>query len=250
MKKLTFLLFISCFCFVQKVHAQLISVNKDSLDFIYPGVDTLIFYNTGNFDLVIDSMSTESQFFGYTFHILNSDSALIPYIWYFNATYSDTFTITIPPNDSAQIFFDNADLCPICSPNVTLQPQTYFEDKFYFFSNSLANDTLEIPVSGDGLATTKEENNFPKDFELSQNYPNPFNPTTKIEYQLPNFSKGRLTIFNIIGKIIRDFDLDNESSSVYWNGKNNFGKPVASGIYFYKLELGKFSKTRKMLLLK
>lgn len=96
----------------------------------------------------------------------------------------------------------------------------------------------------------EEERNFTENFSLSQNYPNPFNPNTVISYQLSINTKGKLVIFDVLGKKVKEFVLDREKGSVVWNGKDEFGKQVSSGIYIYRLETGGLSKTKKLIFLK
>ena len=99
---------------------------------------------------------------------------------------------------------------------------------------------------------------IPKKTELLPNYPNPFNPETWIPYQLMNPANVTLTIYDVNGNNVRNFILgyqeagiyQTRSSAVYWDGKNNIGETVASGVYFYTLIAGDFSATRKMLIRK
>ncbi|MCK4694343.1 MAG: T9SS type A sorting domain-containing protein, partial [Candidatus Cloacimonetes bacterium] len=89
---------------------------------------------------------------------------------------------------------------------------------------------------------------------FKQNYPNPFNPETTINYQLPKNSEVELIICNIKGQrvkvLVNDFQ-DTGEHSIIWNGVDESGKPVSSGIYFYKLNVnGKIEAVRKCLLLK
>jgi immune inhibitor A len=114
-----------------------------------------------------------------------------------------------------------------------------------------------------GAITTEigDDDNFatlPKSFELSQNFPNPFNPTTTINYALHNTSiipapNTVLRIYNLLGQEIRTL-VDKKqipgSYSIEWNGTDNMGRHVASGLYFYKLSRGTEKETRKMILLK
>jgi hypothetical protein len=105
-----------------------------------------------------------------------------------------------------------------------------------------------------------EKNLLPHSFSLGQNYPNPFNPTTTIPFSLKtqgSMLKGlvhtTLIIYNILGQEIRT--LVNEEKmpgdyKVVWNGKNERGEAVGSGIYFYRIQAGSFTKTAKMSLLK
>ena len=95
-------------------------------------------------------------------------------------------------------------------------------------------------------------------FELSQNYPNPFNPETWIPYHLSAASQVEISIYNSTGKLVRRLEVgwqpagnyQNKDQAAYWDGKNKFGESVASGVYFYTIRAGKYSDTRKMLLMK
>ncbi len=96
-------------------------------------------------------------------------------------------------------------------------------------------------------------NEIPKDFELSYNYPNPFNPSTKIRYALPEGREVRIIIYDINGSKVADLVNNYQSAGTYevtWNGKNDSGQQVASGIYLYNVKAGNFTQTRKMMLLK
>ena len=98
----------------------------------------------------------------------------------------------------------------------------------------------------------------PDKTELLANYPNPFNPETWIPYNLAQDADVKLTIFDTQGEVVRRFDLGHQTAgyytdrnrAVYWDGRNNFGETVSSGVYFYHLDAGGYSQTRKMLILK
>jgi len=93
----------------------------------------------------------------------------------------------------------------------------------------------------------------PSEFDLSQNYPNPFNPTTKIEFTLAKSGFVTLQIYDMLGRKVRTLvseELSSGYKSVIWDGRNDDGKDVASGVYFYQLKVGDFSEPKKMLLLK
>ncbi len=98
----------------------------------------------------------------------------------------------------------------------------------------------------------------PKKTSLLPNYPNPFNPETWIPYQLAKPADVTLTIYAVDGKLVRKLELGHQpigiyqhrSRAAYWDGKNNVGESVASGVYFYTLTAGKFTATRKMLIKK
>ena len=88
---------------------------------------------------------------------------------------------------------------------------------------------------------------------LHQNYPNPFNPITTIIYSLKKNARVTLIIYNIKGQKVKQLVSDQllaGKHSVIWNGKDDYGKSVSSGIYFYKLKTGTYEKTKRMVLLK
>lgn len=92
-----------------------------------------------------------------------------------------------------------------------------------------------------------------KDFQLYQNYPNPFNPSTNIHVSISRENGVKLNIYDIDGRLIRNLINENLSKGDYyfvWNGKDNKGKNVSSGVYFYSLNTNGFVITKKMLLLK
>ena len=98
----------------------------------------------------------------------------------------------------------------------------------------------------------------PAETILGQNFPNPFNPETWIPYQLEKSADVSLQIYDTSGGIVRTIDLGfksqgfymTRSTAAYWDGRNNMGEQVASGVYFYSLQTPDFSATRKMLILK
>ncbi len=93
----------------------------------------------------------------------------------------------------------------------------------------------------------------PSEFTLSQNYPNPFNPVTNIEFSLPRAAKVRLDIYNIVGQKVRtlvDEEMEPGRYVADWDGKDEKGNSVSSGVYFYRMDAGDFSDIKKMLLVK
>ena len=99
---------------------------------------------------------------------------------------------------------------------------------------------------------------IPAETELLANYPNPFNPETWIPYRLAEDAVVTLTIYDGNGQLIRTLNVgyriaavyESQSKAIYWDGKNELGESVVSGVYFYTLTAGDFSATRKMLILK
>jgi parallel beta-helix repeat protein len=94
----------------------------------------------------------------------------------------------------------------------------------------------------------------PAHFELSQNYPNPFNPATTITYQLPNDGVDvHITIYNILGQVVKTLVNEQKNAGVYsvvWDGKNDEGIAVTSGVYIYQLKSGNFMQSKKLMMLK
>jgi len=93
----------------------------------------------------------------------------------------------------------------------------------------------------------------PKDFVLLQNYPNPFNPVTNIKFNVPRYSKVELKIYNILGQEVKtlvDGRIKPGYYNITWDGRNNNGMKVASGIYIYRLRTEKYVKSLKMVLIK
>jgi FlgD Ig-like domain len=88
---------------------------------------------------------------------------------------------------------------------------------------------------------------------LSQNYPNPFNPQTTIAFSVKERGRVRLAVYDVSGALVRTLANEDFAAGLHtatWDGRNDAGQPVASGVYFYKLIAGDFSHTRKMVLLK
>ena len=99
---------------------------------------------------------------------------------------------------------------------------------------------------------------IPQETVLLPNYPNPFNPETWIPYRLAEDALVTLTIYDQSGQTVRTLDVghqiaavyESRSKAIYWNGRNEFGEQVATGVYFYHLSASDFSATRKMLIIK
>ncbi len=108
-----------------------------------------------------------------------------------------------------------------------------------------------------GLSLDVEEqedtNPLPSELCLYQNYPNPFNSTTIIDYALPKASDVRIRIHNILGQQVRDLVNQRQTAgykTILWDGRNDNGTEVSSGVYFYRIEAGNRVKCKKMVLLK
>ena len=107
------------------------------------------------------------------------------------------------------------------------------------------------------ITTTSVEgahsNSLPTDFELKQNFPNPFNPNTTIQFQLPAASHMSLKIYNLDGQLIKTLISEQMTAgnhNVNWDGTNDLGIKVGSGLYFYRIQAGRFTTARRMILIK
>jgi len=93
---------------------------------------------------------------------------------------------------------------------------------------------------------------------LLQNYPNPFNPETWIPYSIAADSQVTISVYNVAGQLVRKLDIGyvksgeymSKADAAYWNGRNDSGERVASGVYFYTIKAGKFMKTKRLVVLK
>jgi len=124
-------------------------------------------------------------------------------------------------------------------------------------SYSFSAGGTDIYMAKIGSASTpvleEDSDNLPNGYSLAQNYPNPFNSSTAIEYALPQHSSVRLTVFNILGQLIKEYRFENQRAGVHifkWDGRDESGFNVPSGIYFYRIEAGNFIESKKMCLIK
>ncbi len=128
----------------------------------------------------------------------------------------------------------------------------------YFYAVSAQHDEGESGLSNEVTANVTSvadgRAEFPDDFRLLQNFPNPFNPATLIRYEIPSGQNMvSLEVYNTLGKKIRTLvneRRDAGSYQVQWDGRDDSGKQIASGIYVYRLQAGPFTEARKMLLLR
>ena len=94
---------------------------------------------------------------------------------------------------------------------------------------------------------------IPNDFSLQQNFPNPFNPSTEIRFDLPEEGHIELLVYNMAGQKVRTIESGNMKPgyhSMIWNGTNDKGTRVSTGMYFYSIQTNNFQAVKKMLFLK
>jgi hypothetical protein len=134
-----------------------------------------------------------------------------------------------------------------------------------FEARNISTKTIPLTLSeaylNEGLNTRKVDGwvkFIPETNVLLPNFPNPFNPDTWIPYQLTESAIVVIRIYNFSGQLVRILDIGyrqagfyiDKVDAAYWDGRNESGERVASGVYFYQLEAGKFSATRKMTIIK
>ncbi len=156
----------------------------------------------------------------------------------------------IPNFERSSTYFANPEVAAIGS-------KVYF--CWYECNHTTGWDIYAKVVDWDWTDVEEEQMaGLPESFELAQNYPNPFNPSTRIQFRVGSLEFAEpahttLIIYNILGQKVRML-LDEEklpgSYNVIWDGKDDSGKDVASGIYFYQLRAKDYTETRKMALLR
>ena len=95
---------------------------------------------------------------------------------------------------------------------------------------------------------------LPAAVSLADNFPNPFNPATTIQYALPTAADVELTVYNVVGQVVRTLVAEHQSAGRYtveWDATDDSGHSLSAGLYFYRLQVGDgFCEVKKMLLLK
>jgi hypothetical protein len=120
------------------------------------------------------------------------------------------------------------------------------------FGSQNTDETMPFPQDC-GPVSIASLPGTPTSYALSQNYPNPFNPTTSINFTLPEASNVALTIYNALGQEVRTLKTDYLSAgnySVTWDGLDNSGNMITSGVYIYTMTAGNHNFSKKMLMLK
>ena len=98
----------------------------------------------------------------------------------------------------------------------------------------------------------KTKNNIPDNYELAQNFPNPFNPSTTIKYEIKEGGHVTLNVYNLLGNLVATLVNENEPAGIYYISFNSNSEknPLPSGVYFYRLQVGNFVATKKMVIMK
>jgi len=186
---------------------------------------------------------------GWTFTIKNS--GLAPMTFGLSLRENSVFTLSyytitsLIPKDSLQV-----------SVHFVPFESGVFMDTIFLTSTDPVNGTAEIILHGTGEDTSTISvvlDNIPLSFELKQNFPNPFNSNTQIYFGLSYASPVEMGVYDIQGDRIRTLVQNNIEAgfhTITWNGRNDAGQSVSSGLYFYLLRAGRFTEARKMVLIK
>jgi len=175
----------------------------------------------------------------------------------------DTEGIThdaISPRTASHSFFGNIDeiLTSINQKITTLSPGEVISFSFGPIPEAPPGKVTRYALTFAGRYSSEwpigaSESETPTSFNLLQNVPNPFNEGTLISYSVPQDSPVKLEVYNILGQQVKTLVDGFESAGphdVWWNGRDDRGKSVASGIYFYRFTTGRFSESKKMIVIK
>jgi hypothetical protein len=135
--------------------------------------------------------------------------------------------------------------------NVVIGGKYYYRLSAFDFAG---NESLYSPEISAVITSVEERSGgVPTVYALEQNFPNPFNPETWIKYQLPASVHVRLSIYNALGQEVRrlvDYTQPAAYHQVVWDGRDNAGNPLPSGVFFYRLETSKFTSIKKMVMMR
>ncbi len=123
-----------------------------------------------------------------------------------------------------------------------------FDGAIFQTGYATSNDTTTTSI-----ANSFDEALLPSKYELRQNSPNPFNPTTNVRFRIPSRRLVELKIYDVLGREVKTLVREQKpagSYTVQWDGTNDAGHPVASGVYLYRLKAGEYTAVRRMLMLK
>ncbi len=137
--------------------------------------------------------------------------------------------------------------------SLTFRVLTEFEDNARFdLANGIVFDASQLANPVVALGSLSVEST-PTEFALLQNFPNPFNPETTIKYNVAEGANVSLRIYNVVGQVVKTLVAEQQNAGRYtvrWNGTDDRGVSVSSGIYFYQIAAGDFSDVKKLMLLK
>lgn len=221
---------------------------------------------TGDFQTVAESIFGSSLDYFFQQWIYGENFPVYNIRWEFYSSDNDFYEITVDLHQR-----ENTNPVFFTTP-VQLKISTEIKDTLITVLNNQLNQTFKFKLEGKPLnlefdpqnvllkivlditTAINDDNLLPDDFKLMQNYPNPFNSETIIKYQIPKDSEVTLTIYNMLGQEIKKIIVKKQYPGYYsfkWDGMNNYGRKVSSGIYIYKIETSSgYAEANKMVFLK
>ena len=165
-------------------------------------------------------------------------------------------TVTVIATPLALCYFGGwgGDLSGSANPATIVMNGNKTVTAAFFVGGLIVKDKIETASTENKRGMITDNDKFavtPATYQLEQNFPNPFNAQSVIEYSLPQASPVRLVVYSATGQIVRRLIDENQITGRHravWNGENDFGVKVSSGVYFYQLEVGTEKLTRKMIL--
>jgi glucuronoarabinoxylan endo-1,4-beta-xylanase len=157
---------------------------------------------------------------------------------FFLSSYSYSQTVSVNGKiTTANVGIQNA--------SVTFINESDTTKKYNVMTDNEGNYSVGVITS-----VNSNEDNIPPAFQLEQNYPNPFSSSTAIVYKLNKHADVQLRIYDILGREVRKFNFENQATGIHgihWDGRNNYGRILSPGVYFYQLVSGNNSITKKMI---
>ncbi len=153
----------------------------------------------------------------------------------------------------------------LASPNVASEKSIPYNPQLLNIYEAMYDVLETAPFETEGVRALKgairelvsniKRQLIPNESKLLQNYPNPFNPETWIPYQLSEGAFVRINIYDVTGRLVRTIEIGqkpagyylSKKKAAYWDGRNQIGEQVASGVYFYHLQAGKFENIKKLI---
>ncbi|MBI1936484.1 MAG: T9SS type A sorting domain-containing protein [Ignavibacteriales bacterium] len=230
------------FCFIPLISSfsQEILLSRDTMSIGNKNYrDSITIYNKGIAILRIDSIKCRNT--NYAFVFISND----------HQTEWKPLEEYVKPENVIEIqSYDSLKVRMSIAYVLTKQIQANYDqiDTMYFYNNSINEPIQSIEISNKFIMGGVDDEDIPIEYSLSQNYPNPFNPNTKIFFSLNRGSQIVLTVYDAMGKEIKELIREYLNAGKYEVIFD--GRKLSSGIYFYRLLVGLKSSTRKMLLLK
>ena len=218
---------------------------------IHPNAFSVLFDQY--YDMDVDGNS-------FTGVVLDDTNTTLSFTIHNQSSYSQSYTYTLSDNngwfnvssDTVNIE-DNEHFIVTLEPMVEPDSVTSLTMDIWPIYHEYAMKSMNYDVYHvDGILSEMEPN-IPTEYALFHNYPNPFNPITTLRYYLPDDMNVKITIYDIMGRVVKTLINSSQNAgykSSQWNATNDAGQPVSAGVYLYTIEAGQYRQTKKMVLLK